>query len=51
MIWLVAIPLIFSGFWIHSACVAPIEGQGLIATALCAAGKTMATVGALVVVV
>lgn len=49
MTWLFAIPLIYSGFFLHSACIAPIEGEGLITTALDATGKTMATVGALVV--
>jgi hypothetical protein len=51
MIWLLAIPLIFSGFWLHAACIAPAEGQTLVSSALGAAGMTMATVGALVVLV
>ncbi len=51
MIWLIAIPLMYSGFFLHSACIAPIEGEEIITPALNAAGKTLATVGALVVLV
>ena len=51
MNWVLAVPLIYSGFFLHSACVAPLEGRGLLHPALSAAGKTMATIGALVVLV
>lgn len=51
MTWLVAVPLIYSGFFLHSACVAPIEGRGVLVPALHAAGLTFATVGALVLIV
>ena len=51
MIWLLAIPLIYSGFLLHSACVAPVEGLTITTVALDAFGKTLATVGALLVIV
>lgn len=51
MIWLLAIPLIYSGFFLHSACIAPVEGTKTLTVALDAFGKTLATVGALVVIV
>lgn len=49
MTWLLAIPLMYSGFFLHSACVAPCEGEGILTVCINAAGKTMAAVGALVV--
>lgn len=48
MSWLIAVPLIFSGLFLHAACVAP-DGRGAAVHALHAAGLTMAVVGALVV--
>lgn len=48
MSWLIAVPLIYSGFLLHAACVAP-NGGGLLHHMLHSAGLTMATVGALVV--
>lgn len=48
MIWLIAVPLIYSGFFLHAACVAP-DGSGLVHSGMRAAGQTMATVGALAV--
>lgn len=51
MTWLLAVPLIYSGFFLHFACVAPLEDDLLTKTALHAAGLTLATVGALVLIV
>lgn len=48
MSWLIAIPLIFSGFVLHAAVIAP-NGDRLVHHMVHAAGLTMATVGALVV--
>lgn len=51
MTWLLAVPLIYSGFFLHSACVAPLEEGSMPLTVLHAAGLTLATVGALVLIV
>lgn len=48
MIWLVAIPLLYSGFFLHSA-TAKTEDCGLVHTGMRAAGLTMVAAGALAV--
>lgn len=48
MSWLIAVPLMFSGFFLHAAFTAQ-QGDTMIHHAVHAAGLTLATAGALVV--
>lgn len=48
MSWMIAVPFIFTGTLVHAAMTAR-EGETVIHHAVHAAGLTMATVGALVV--
>jgi hypothetical protein len=48
MSWIFAVPLMFGGFLVHAALTAP-DGDTLLHHMVHAAGLTMATAGALVV--
>ena len=46
--WVFAVPLIFSGLFLYSACTSP-AGSGIIHSGAKAVGLTMAAIGGLVV--